>query len=928
MNPRHLILLSPYQIPGQNPLMLGNDEVAAFLNGYSALWHPAALAGAAAPPKVASPYDHEQPAAGHLYAVPESPPLVLPDDWEQRVREAGAATFRTTADRPATMANLGQALQTLPSETAADPAQVADDRAPSFFGVGFGFMQVNALFEAMEHENLLAVADFWQDVQAAVTAQADPDPEAYRRHLQSAAEKLLAARQVLYPVTIHLLGIALPDSWPAALDRGLPVNVIASGAWLEQLGREHPERLATLRERVANDLAEVCGGPYGEREDALLPVESQLWNLLKGLAVSRNLLNAEVRVFARKRFGFHPQLPLFLGTVGLQRVLLLTFDEAALPAYNAAVVNWPAPDGTQVEGFARTPYPADSPNTYFHATHYLHRTIMQDHAATLALVHGAAPTAPWYEDWLELSRLAPVLGQWTTLTRYFNEVLAGEHAPSSSPDEFHADYLSERISAGSPKPVSGFARQVRRRRRLDTLWTLAAVHRGLTGTGDPPDIEDRLAQLEDRIEGAAEGVGADSDADLLEAERQVGEALAERLLSRAAADTLGFLILNPCSFARRVALELEGVTGPLPIAGPLKACQLDGGKARLVAEVPALGFAWVPASGPPATPAMPMRMRLADARHVRNEFFEAEIDPVTGGLRGLWDPRTRINRIGQQLVFNPGSTMRAREVQVTSSGPALGEVVSEGVLLGEQDQVLAKFRQRFRAWLGRPVLDLRIDIEPELGAAGYAWHAYFGARFAWRDERALMLRGVNGTGYVTSHTRPQTPDYLELRTGRQNTVIFPGGLPFHQRHGSRMLDVILVPEGEKTQGFDLALGLDREHPMQTALGMVTPIPWVAVAKGPPQVGASGWLFHLDSPNLLLTSMRPAPGGADAIVARMLECGLHGGQAELRCVRDPRHAVLVNARGETVRSASTQGDSVLFDVSSGDLVQLRVEFSGS
>ena len=172
-------------------------------------------------------------------------------------------------------------------------------------------------------------------------------------------------------------------------------------------------------------------------------------------------------------------------------------------------------------------------------------------------------------------------------------------------------------------------------------------------------------------------------------------------------------------------------------------------------------------------------MRLADERSVRNEFFEAEIDPTTGGLRAIRDQRTRINRLGQQLVFNPGSTMRASEVKVTSAGPALGEIVSEGVLLGEQQQVLATFRQRFRAWLGRPLLELRIEIYPEQPPTGYPWHAYYGARFAWRDERAMLLRGVNGTGYITSHTRPETPDYLELRAGRQSTSIFPGGLPFH-----------------------------------------------------------------------------------------------------------------------------------------------------
>src|SRR5262249_2353214 len=93
--PRELILLSPYTPPTNYPLSLGADETAAWLHAWSALWHPAAIAGAVGPPRVASPYDHEQPTAGHLYAVPESPPLYLPDDWDDRVRHGGAAPCRS-----------------------------------------------------------------------------------------------------------------------------------------------------------------------------------------------------------------------------------------------------------------------------------------------------------------------------------------------------------------------------------------------------------------------------------------------------------------------------------------------------------------------------------------------------------------------------------------------------------------------------------------------------------------------------------------------------------------------------------------------------------------------------------------------------------------------------------------------------------------
>ena len=108
--PRDLFLLSAYTPPAQHALMIGHDEAACWLNGWSALWHPAALRGASGVPTVASPYDHETPRPGALYAVPDQPSPYLPDDWQDRLRDAGAASFTATADRTETLAALRAAL--------------------------------------------------------------------------------------------------------------------------------------------------------------------------------------------------------------------------------------------------------------------------------------------------------------------------------------------------------------------------------------------------------------------------------------------------------------------------------------------------------------------------------------------------------------------------------------------------------------------------------------------------------------------------------------------------------------------------------------------------------------------------------------------------------------------------------------------------
>src|SRR5262249_3302010 len=147
--------------------------------------------------------------------------------------------------------------------------------------------------------------------------------------------------------------------------------------------------------------------------------------------------------------------------------------------------------------------------------------------------------------------------------------------------------LNERTTAQSDQPVSWFATHTRERRRLDTAWTLAALHRALGGQRQT-EGEERLTDLENRLVAGAK----DLSEPLTMADQASAQALTERLLPRAPTETPGYMVLNPCSFTRRVALEVEGITTPLPLTGPLKACQLDGDKARLVVEVPPLGFAW------------------------------------------------------------------------------------------------------------------------------------------------------------------------------------------------------------------------------------------------------------------------------------------------------------------------------------------------
>lgn len=917
-------------------MVLAETEMATWWNGYLALWHPAILAHLTEPPRQVSHYDHEQPKADAIYAVPQEPELFLPSDWWERVRQVGAVAIPAGPDRATTLAqwqSIGLSFDATPE--AEERLKLPIERVRPFLAIGFGYLVVESLFDAMHHEHLLAVGEFWQAVQHAVAAVTQPD-DSYVGHLRTAADKLQAAREVLYPVGIHLLDFYLPredrlaDSIPTRFVPDHPVNLIVSGSILERWQQDLPDRFDQIRQILQDTsgppYVDICVGAQIEREDTLLPVGSQLWNLRAAVATVQRRTGRRPKIFARRRSALSPMTPQWAMFGGFESAILLSFDNQTVPTHRSTVISWSSPDGRQINAWTRAPVPAHHSQTFFNLVRLLHETIMQDTSATLALIHTGEPAFPCYDDWRELSRLAPVLGTWTTMSRYMSEASAGEYAPANTPDDFAPDFLDERCTAKRQDVVSAFPRHWRQRRRLDMAWGCLAL---LYGVGAGPaqaraeTARQRLVEVEREVE-SNWGVPHPS---LMTLEEEIGELLAERLQVRAEVGREGYIFLNPCSFTRRLAVELDDIPNPIPVEGPVKAGQWDGGKAMLVVEVPAFGFAWVPRQGSVAAQPKP-RMRLAEPNLVRNEFFEAEVDPKTGGLKAFRDARLRLNRLGQQLVFNPGSRMEAKRVTVTSNGGALGEIISEGALFDDHDEILATFRQRFRAWLGRPLLDLRIEIYPQRKPEGYPWHAYYAARFAWREERAAVFRGSNGSSHLTHHTRPTSGEFLEVRLGQERTTIFTGGLPFVQRHGGRMADIILIPEGETSQVFELALGYDREYPGQTALGLVTPATPIPTTKGPPPVGPSGWLFHLDAPNLMLVSFQPVflDGTTNSTLEMcLLETSNYGGSAELRCVRQPIRAYSVNAHDEPYVEFSVQDDRVALDYAANELIRLRLEF---
>src|SRR5262249_16668766 len=158
-------------------------------------------------------------------------------------------------NRAETIANLLQAL----NAEAGDPARTA-----WFSALGFGYLLLEGVFEAMDHLPQLLVEDFWSDVVRALEAA---ESEPCRNHLVAAAERLRQTREILYPNNVYFADLILLNDLPLnaavplAISSRTPSNVIVSGQHLERLASANPQLLQSLRAGMQNDSLDVCSGP-------------------------------------------------------------------------------------------------------------------------------------------------------------------------------------------------------------------------------------------------------------------------------------------------------------------------------------------------------------------------------------------------------------------------------------------------------------------------------------------------------------------------------------------------------------------------------------------------------------------------------------------------------------------------------------------
>lgn len=934
---RRLVTLLP--IDGREPpASLSDAEALAALEALSAPWHPAVLAHLEELPAIEPLEDPSPQGEGVQKIVPQGVLARLDEGHRLNAEAVGLPVVEAPAGRLA----LAEALLGRVGGAESGLSKEPDALVRDFLALGTARWLLRDLTIAMGHVDCLDHESLKREVLAGARAWREGDHATAKNRLRAAFELLTQARERFYPTDAYVVDLCLLNattpvgSMTEALESRVPFSVMATAEAIEAYAAHDPEAVEALARAVDEGWADVIGGAYAESDEALMPVESILWQYRHGAEVYRRFLSDRtVETYARRRFGLYPMLPQVARRFAIRFGLHLALDDGRFPQMPEAKRMWESPDGTALEVMARVPGPADRESEGPRLPWRLARSMKEDSLAILPLVHWPSPVSAWYEDLRRLAAYSPVFGRWVMTGDYFHLTDRPWDVIRNGLDEYQTPYLVQGVRRGEDKPISGRAEHARRRARLDSAGALDAVDRSLRAG----KTENVLAALEERVE-----KGLEADDEIEQRLKGAAESLSQVVMAEAEGDRAGYLVFNPLGLARRVPVLLPEAALDLKPEGPLRAAQFTDEGVWGVVEVAAMGFAWVPGSSQPEAPAGSSAIHAAEGRMIANEYVEIEVDPATGGLRSVRGPGEPTPRLALQIVANGLKTpdgqpatcsMQSDSVEVEYAGPALGQVVSRGRLVDGKGRTLARFRLQARLWSGCPTLRLNLALD-DLDRAflhgletGDPWVNNLAVRWAWADAQATLKRTSLLGAEGTSAGRPETPDAIEIMARHQKTTLLFGGLAHHQKQGSRMLDTILLAGKESARSFEMGIVLDLENAFSAAMDLTGPAPVVAVEKGPPRMGPTGWFFHLDHPNVAITRIDHLEETADqkgrALVFHLLETGGRSSRCRLRLYRDPSWARQTDFLGDLIVDLPVEGDAVHVDLTPRELARVEVFF---
>ena len=910
----------------------------------------------------------------------------MPHEWRTVLREQEHVILDGCTDRSEYLQAIEQRVPgPVPEGGAAISTAVSECLLwEDFTAFGVMVVQLQLLSRRRHHyvdpDQILLLAE----MRAAAIAAVLGDAETARQHLQKGYEQLREVRERIYPQSCFLVDLCLPgeadsaESILSAVESGGPLNLLCSARELRQAAESSPAALDLLSQAALDGRLQILGGHAVETRTGLGSMAALIGDLQRGSAELQHLLGISVRHWARRRFGLTASLPAVLSWLGYESALHVALDDGLYPDRERSQFDWQSPDGSLIAAASRIPMAIDSAAGFQKLADRLNETMQEDQTAALFLARLPQTRAPWLTDLRRAATWAPVLGEFASL-----DTLC-QHAAGSRLSELHqhSDYLSPALIQSAvlktEPPISGPALIRCWQQELESLRLLAAIARVMRAELPAAVVEEQLAGLEQRLADlellhvdletmlpAKQAQLETAWAGMRQGLKLLSEDLAEAVSARIpaqAAEGRGLLLLNALPFSRvhvvdwpagwrRPATESAVEAAESGSAG---AAADAGVGARLLVKLPPGGFVWLHEAGSGQvlqawTESGRREPPLAEAFTLRNRHFEVKLSERTGGVASVLYHGQRGNRLSQQAGYrfereitlpDDGSgevrkvsyaTARLLQQRVLASGTVFAAVETTTELLSPQDgSCLGRVVQVTRVDRIRPRLEIELRIEDagRVPLKGNPWLAGWCCRFAWEQEAASIHRSVLGQSAGFRLERIESPDYVEVEDGSRRLVIAADGRPWHRKAGSRMLDSLLICEGETERVFRFWIDFDQPHPLRTAEEMLTPVVSQQVTGRVPASVASGWILGLSARHVQLVRCEyevRRPSESDILTLILSETDGMGGDCYIRTARRPTAAYEMHAGRQAKSAVSLTPDGVLVSMSPWQLKEVQLMF---
>ncbi|MCR9202262.1 MAG: hypothetical protein NXI04_26770 [Planctomycetaceae bacterium] len=945
-------------IPGYSiediPTDLPENSAASLLNAVAVAWHPSLLLAARSLPNFTQAEATELPTGQHIVLIPECSEEWLGHDWPDHFDDTLSLVISECHQRDD---YLGQIDRAFP-----DQAGLSPDLLDRFLALGTCYLQVTLLSRRMHHyvdpDNYLLETETLAAAQAAIAGDAAGCDD----HLRRAFECLLDCREQFYPVDCYFVDVCLPSDQTTTeqllelLKTTGPLSLICSGEELQQHG-ESAEFQAAVAGRLQDETLTLLSGHRHELRTSL----SSLSAVCTDLSQRPNWLPSDPPLaWARRRFGLTAGLPAVLTHFDFSSALHVVLDDGIYPDREYGQLCWQAPDGTTLDSVSRIPMAIDGAAAFLRFADRYTESMQEDTNAVALLARLPDVKTPWLNDLKLAAKYAPVLGRFVTFGEFVAQT-AGQSSPTRFKEgEYLSPYLIQSSVLKTEAPITSPQQLHLQRDQLEHAAMLDCIAAILKPGATAPDTLESLRRSVNEEEATHIDLSASPDLaaamdrtkDLSRHIQQAVDTTESKVASLTPGsdgDSDSLLLLNSLPWKRRAAFawppHLSLPSMPQATEGNAEFYRQDDTTWCSV-DVPAGGFLWFDASGGGKTvkPTGPSGKPLAEDLLLRNKFYEVHISEASGGIADVRFHNQRANRVSQLVAFRYESAQTVRvedeelvcayaatqmvSSRVVQAGPFFGRVETTNRIIDVgTEEVMATFRQTTTVQRDSSVLQIQIDVdELHTPVTGNPWMTYLASRFAWDNESASISRSMMGQAAGFRMERFEAPDYIEVADSDQRLLIMPDGRPYHRRSGGRMLDSLLIVEGEPQRSFTFHLDFDQPVPMRSVLETRRPVTRQQPTSRRPGPAASGWVLGVSSKNVQIArSVADRSGEQTTIRLLLQETEGRATSCRLVTARAPAAARLISASGRTLEELSPAAGGTVIKFGPFQLKEVELTF---